>query len=171
MGNCLGGPSTKDEVKSKQHSSRAKRIPDFALTEQFEVIKLLGSGGEGETWLCKEIAINENVAIKFVRRPIPKAVVNLITREIKIQADLGQGHLNIVYAREVVLSKTHLGLAMEFVAGGNMVNYVSLKRETRHLRAGLALDEDEARYFFKQLICEQTPANRLPVPCPPSIAH
>lgn len=50
-------------------------------------------------------------------RPIPKPAIAVIKREIKIQADLGQGHLNIVSAEEVVLSKTHLGLIMEFVPG------------------------------------------------------
>lgn len=33
-----------------------------------------------------------------------------------------------------------------------MVAYVTKKRDTRHTRNGLCLDEDEARFFFKQLI-------------------
>ncbi len=33
-----------------------------------------------------------------------------------------------------------------------MVAYVTKKRDTRHQRNGLCLDEDEARFFFKQLI-------------------
>lgn len=154
MGNCLGSPAdrSKKYEDKKPGGAKPRRTPDFGLGDQFEVIKLLGTGGEGETWLCNDNTTQEQVAIKLIRRPIPKAVVNLIKREIKIQADLGQGHLNIVHAREVVLSKSHLGLSMEFVSGGNMVSYVSMKRETRHLRGGLALDEDEARYFFRQLI-------------------
>jgi hypothetical protein len=31
---------------------------------------------------------------------------------------LGDGHLNIVHADEVLLTKTHVGLVMEYVAGG-----------------------------------------------------
>jgi serine/threonine protein kinase len=87
-----------------------------------------------------------------------------------------QGHLNIVSADDVLLTKTHLGLVMEYVpgecchpsasfekqhqssvyaagrAGGNMVGYVTKKRETKHERGGLCLDEDEARYYFLQLL-------------------
>jgi hypothetical protein len=37
-------------------------------------------------------------------------------------------------------------------AGGNMVAYVTKRRETREQRGGLCLDEDEANYFFRQLI-------------------
>eukprot|EP00983_Pelagomonas_calceolata_P126934 1161350-Pelagomonas_calceolata.AAC.19 len=43
-------------------------------------------------------------------------------------------------------------LACARVAGGNMVNYVTKKRETKHERGGLCLDEDEARYYFTQLL-------------------
>lgn len=38
-------------------------------------------------------------------------------REIKILADLGDGHLNIVHADEVILTRSHVGLVMEYVAG------------------------------------------------------
>jgi serine/threonine-protein kinase SRK2 len=39
-------------------------------------------------------------------------------REIKILADLGDGHLNIVHADEVLLTRTHVGLVMEYISGG-----------------------------------------------------
>ncbi len=90
---------------------------DFGLGETHEVIKLLGRGGEGETWLCRDKQTNTEVAIKLIRRPIPKPAMPVIKREIKIQADLGQGHLNIVSAQEVILTRTHLGLVMEYVPG------------------------------------------------------
>lgn len=37
-------------------------------------------------------------------------------------------------------------------AGGNMVAYVTKRRETRESRGGLCLDEEEANFFFRQLI-------------------
>lgn len=57
------------------------------------------------------------MAIKLIKRPIPKPAMAVIKREIKIQADLGQGHLNIVSADEVILTRTYLGLIMEYVPG------------------------------------------------------
>ncbi len=92
-------------------------MPDFGLSQTHEVIKVLGKGGEGETWLCKDKATNREIAIKLIKRPIPKPAIAVIKREIKIQADLGQGHMNIVSADEVILSRTHLGLVMEYVPG------------------------------------------------------
>ncbi|EFJ44395.1 hypothetical protein VOLCADRAFT_118773 [Volvox carteri f. nagariensis] len=162
MGACCSQPSSakyeapagssKSTSKPTQPKPTKPSVPDFGLSGTHEVIKLLGRGGEGETWLCRDKQAGTEVAIKLIKRPIPKPAIQVIKREIKIQADLGQGHLNIVSADEVILSKSHLGLIMEYVPGGNMVGYVTKKRETKSERAGLCLDEDEARYFFRQLI-------------------
>lgn len=95
-------------------------MPDFGLGADFEVVRLLGTGGEGETWLCIDQRTKQEVAIKLVRRPIPRSITQIIQREIKILADLGDGHLNIVHADEVLLTKTHVGLVMEYVAGARL---------------------------------------------------
>jgi len=36
------------------------------------------------------------LAIKFMARPIPKVVLPMIFHEVKIQAALGEGHVNLV---------------------------------------------------------------------------
>eukprot|EP00879_Flechtneria_rotunda_P027280 GHRR01029221.1.p2 GENE.GHRR01029221.1~~GHRR01029221.1.p2 ORF type:complete len:105 (+),score=22.09 GHRR01029221.1:840-1154(+) len=52
--------------------------------------------------------------------------------------------------------RTHLGLVMEYVAGGNMADYILktilLKFGSFDTRDGLVMEEDEARYFFTQII-------------------
>jgi len=153
-----GGADNRHASSSKAKSDKGggkksgSGQPDFGLATTHEVIKLLGRGGEGETWLVKDKETGEEVAAKLIKRPIPKAALAVIKREIKIQSDLGQGHLNLVSADEVILSKTHLGLVMEYVPGGNMVQFVTKRRETKAERGGLCLDEDEARYYFLQLL-------------------
>lgn len=67
----------------------------------------------------------------------------------QIQAELGDGHVNLVSAKAVVLTDTHLGIVMEYAAGGNLTNYVTEKWDTAEERGGLMLSEDEARYFFQ----------------------
>jgi serine/threonine protein kinase len=48
-----------------------------------------------------------------------------------------------VQFREVFLTPDYLGIAMEYAAGGDMFQHVTNKR---------GLSEDEARWFFQQLI-------------------
>ena len=45
--------------------------------------------------------------------------------------------------REVFLTPDYLGIAMEYAAGGDMFQHVTMKR---------GLSEDEARWFFQQLV-------------------
>jgi len=127
-------------------------VPTFGLLPDYEVIKLLGTGGEGETWLTTDTATRKTVAIKLVQRPLPKTIVPIVTRETRILAELGDGHLNIVHAHEVILTHSHLGLVMEYVPGGNMVDYVMKRRAGRPSGSALCVSEEEGRYFFKQLI-------------------
>lgn len=53
------------------------------------------------------------------------------------------------------LHRTHLGITMEYVAGGNMADYILktilLKFGSFDTRDGLVMEEDEARYFFTQV--------------------
>lgn len=62
-------------------------------------------------------------------------------REILNHRDLVHPH--IVQFKEVFLTPHYLAIAMEFASGGDMFEYVVRKN---------GLKEDEARWFFQQLI-------------------
>ena len=66
----------------------------------------------------------------------------------QLQALLGEGHVNIVTAKAVMLTGKHVALAMEFAAGGNMTHYVA-KKWQHGPPDKLFLSEDEARYYFR----------------------
>eukprot|EP00803_Ostreobium_quekettii_P006140 evm.model.scf_58.12 EVM.evm.TU.scf_58.12 scf_58:110984-115751(+) len=126
--------------------------PDFGLQGAFQPIDALGEGGSGETWLMRERDTGRQVAVKMIRRPIPKVLHEMLLHEIQIQGELGEGHLNVVNAEEVILTRTHLAIVMEYAAGGTLTKYVSDRWDTVHHRGGLFLSEDEARYYFKQFV-------------------
>ena len=50
------------------------------------MVELLGEGGSGETWLCIDLVTKEKVAIKALKRPIPKIVLPMVLHEIKVCA-------------------------------------------------------------------------------------
>ena len=81
----------------------------------------------------------ENVAIKFI--PRGQAITKYVAREIVNHSHLLHPH--IVQFKEVFLTSDYLAIAMEYVAGGDMFAYV----KRRH-----GLEEDEARWFFQQLV-------------------
>ena len=53
-------------------------------------------------------------------------------------------HPHIISLKEVFLTEQHLVLVMEYAAGGDLFSYVQRRRR---------LGEDDARWFFQQLIC------------------
>ena len=68
-------------------------------------------------------------------------------------------HPNIIRFKEVFVTSTHLGIVMEYAAGGELFD--------RIVKAG-RFSEDEARYFFQQLIsgvefCHSQVTQRLSV--------
>ncbi|CAA7027832.1 unnamed protein product [Microthlaspi erraticum] len=108
--------------------------------EKYEMVKDLGFGNFGLARLMRNKQTNELVAVKFIDRGYK--IDENVAREIINHRSLN--HPNIIRFKEVVLTPTHLGIVMEYAAGGELFE--------RILNAG-RFSEAEARYFFQQLIC------------------
>lgn len=107
--------------------------------EKYEVVKQLGAGNFGVARLMRNKETKELVAMKFIERG--HKIDENVAREIINHRSLC--HPNIIRFKEVVLTPTHLGIIMEYAAGGELFD--------RICTAG-RFSEDEARYFFQQLI-------------------
>lgn len=107
--------------------------------EKYEVVRDIGSGNFGVARLMRNKETKELVAMKFIERG--RRVDENVAREIINHRSLV--HPNIIRFKEVVLTPTHLGIVMEYAAGGELFE--------RICTAG-RFSEDEARYFFQQLI-------------------
>lgn len=107
--------------------------------EKYEVVKQLGAGNFGVARLLRNKQTKELVAMKFIERG--HKIDENVAREIINHRSLR--HPNIIRFKEVVLTPTHLGIVMEYAAGGELFD--------RICTAG-RFSEDEARYFFQQLI-------------------
>ncbi|KAI4317291.1 hypothetical protein L6164_025172 [Bauhinia variegata] len=107
--------------------------------ERYEIIKDIGSGNFGVAKLVREKGSGELYAVKFIERG--QKIDEHVQREIINHRSLK--HPNIVRFKEVLLTPTHLAIVMEYAAGGELFE--------RICNAG-RFSEDEARYFFQQLI-------------------
>ena len=66
----------------------------------------------------------------------------------QIQTELGDSHINIINALEVIVTSTNLALVLEYAQGGSLTNYVS-QRWQHAQHTGAFLSEDESRYLFR----------------------
>lgn len=67
---------------------------------------------------------------------------------VQCQTELGPGHINLINVYEAILTPDHLGIVMEYAAGGALTAHVA-ERWGAAKPGGLILTEDEARYFFR----------------------
>lgn len=63
----------------------AQNHPDFGLKDTHDLKKFLGRGGTGDTYLFTDKRNNQPVAIKLIKRPIPKVILPNILREIRVR--------------------------------------------------------------------------------------
>lgn len=107
--------------------------------EKYELVKDIGAGNFGIARLMRNKETKELVAMKYIERG--HKIDENVAREIINHRSLR--HPNIIRFKEVVLTPTHLAIVMEYAAGGELFE--------RICSAG-RFSEDEARYFFQQLI-------------------
>ncbi|KAL1144375.1 hypothetical protein V6Z11_A11G227100 [Gossypium hirsutum] len=107
--------------------------------ERYEILKDIGSGNFGVAKLVRDKRTGELYAVKYIERG-PK-IDEHVQREIMNHRSLK--HPNIIKFKEVLLTPTHLAIVMEYAAGGELFE--------RICNAG-RFGEDEARFFFQQLI-------------------
>ncbi|KAA0036320.1 serine/threonine-protein kinase SAPK2 [Cucumis melo var. makuwa] len=107
--------------------------------ERYEILKDIGSGNFGVAKLVRDKWSGELYAVKYIERG--QKIDEHVQREIMNHRSLK--HPNIIRFKEVLLTPTHLAIVMEYAAGGELFE--------RICNAG-RFSEDEARYFFQQLI-------------------
>ncbi|TMW86712.1 hypothetical protein EJD97_020971 [Solanum chilense] len=107
--------------------------------ERYEIQKDIGSGNFGVAKLVKDKWSGELFAVKYIERG--KKIDEHVQREIMNHRSLR--HPNIIRFKEVFLTPAHLAIVMEYASGGELFE--------RICSAG-RFSEDEARFFFQQLI-------------------
>ena len=100
---------------------------------------VLGTGSYGMTKLMRHTSTSERYAVKLIERG--GEITDHVRREIVNHRSLC--HPFIVQFEEVFVTDTHLGVAMEYVSGGELFNYVQQHR---------SFNEAQARYFFQHLV-------------------
>ncbi|XP_062225668.1 serine/threonine-protein kinase SAPK7-like isoform X2 [Phragmites australis] len=108
--------------------------------EKYELLKDIGAGNFGVARLMRNKETKELVAMKYIPRGLK--IDENVAREIINHRSLR--HPNIIRFKELVVTPTHLAIVMEYAGGGELFD--------RICNAG-RFSEDEARYFFQQLIC------------------
>ncbi|GAB2282563.1 Serine/threonine-protein kinase srk2i [Dionaea muscipula] len=114
-------------------------MPIMHDSDRYDFVRDIGSGNFGVARLMRDKVSKELVAVKYIERG--DKIDENVRREIVNHRSLR--HPNIIRFKEVILTPTHLAIVMEYASGGELFE--------RICNAG-RFSEDEARFFFQQLI-------------------
>ncbi|KAJ9177210.1 hypothetical protein P3X46_012449 [Hevea brasiliensis] len=114
-------------------------LPILHDSDRYDFVRDIGSGNFGVARLMRDKVTKELVAVKYIERG--DKIDENVQREIINHRSLR--HPNIVKFKEVILTPTHLAIVMEYASGGELFEKIC--------NAG-RFSEDEARFFFQQLI-------------------
>ena len=89
-GSSKGAESPRTATAHKEHSNRGStrsqasapktKDVDIGLRDILDYVKPLGQGGTGQTLLYRTKDTGESVAVKLIKRPIPKVIMPNILR-------------------------------------------------------------------------------------------
>lgn len=94
MGNCFGRRGIDQSPSGSTNASKddpaispapKHEPPDDQLSPDWEYVTALGTGGSGETGLFRHTRNGEEVAIKLMKRPVPRVVLPHLQRELQVQ--------------------------------------------------------------------------------------
>eukprot|EP00803_Ostreobium_quekettii_P004335 evm.model.scf_823.11 EVM.evm.TU.scf_823.11 scf_823:61607-62918(+) len=106
---------------------------------RYQRVECLNHGSSGYVDLARCKVTNELVAVKSI--PRGEKINRHVIREILNHRNLLHHH--VIQFKEVFLTKEYLCIVMEYAPGGDVMDYMKKKN---------GLTEDEARWFFQQLI-------------------
>ncbi|KAF2295193.1 hypothetical protein GH714_032007 [Hevea brasiliensis] len=114
-------------------------MPIMHDSDRYDFVRDIGSGNFGVARLMRDKVTKELVAVKYIERG--DKIDENVQREIINHRSLR--HPNIVRFKEVILTPTHLAIVMEYASGGELFEKIC---------NAARFSEDEARFFFQQLI-------------------
>ncbi len=93
----------------------------------YEVDRLLGRGGMGEVYLARQISLDRQVAFKVLRADLLTNPISLSRFEAEAGAAAKINHPNIVHIYQLGTIQGLRYIAMEYVAGTNLRDYIVRK--------------------------------------------
>ena len=126
----------KNQTKDKSYQV-TKNIGSYVLG------KSIGEGTFGKVKVGKHIHTGEKVAIKILDKSkmVEEEDINRVQKEILILKKLK--HKNIIQLYEIIQTKKNIYLIMDFAEGGELFDYISMKKR---------LPEIEACKFLQEII-------------------
>ena len=111
---------------------------------RYKIINLLGRGGMGEVYLAEDIKLERTVALKVLPEEVAhnQQRLNRFAREARAASALN--HPNVAHIYEIEVSDEHCFIAMEYIKGKTLHQYLSNTRMKLHEALDIAVQATRA---------------------------
>src|SRR4051812_30295619 len=93
----------------------------------YQVLRKLGAGGMGQVYLARQLSLKREVALKFLRTDLKDNVTALKRFQTEAHAVARLNHANIVHIYEIRERDGLWYMALEYVEGRNLRDYLARK--------------------------------------------
>lgn len=114
----------------------------FWLDAAYKLQRRIARGGQADIWLGESLSDGKQYALKLIPRGMPHQLVEALVSEVQCGVAAAASSVACVPMHELLLTKTHLVIALPYVAGGTLESYC------RRVK----MDEMTARFLFRQLV-------------------
>ncbi|MCI0637506.1 MAG: protein kinase [Gemmataceae bacterium] len=132
-------------IKAGDSASQAQASapgPDVDLTGKtlgdFQLLRRLGQGGMGQVYLAEQVSLKRKVALKLLKPELASNHVSLQRFKIEALSVARATHANIVQVYVVDEADGHHFMALEYVEGRNLREYLE-KKGTTEIHFGLKI--------------------------------
>jgi serine/threonine-protein kinase len=103
----------------------------------FQLIRRIGQGGMGQVYLARQLSLKRQVAVKILRTDLAANVTALQRFQAEAEAVAQITHANIVQVYAIAQADGLHYMALEYVEGRNLRDYLSRKGSPE---AGIAIN-------------------------------
>ncbi len=101
--------------------------PGMLLSERYEIIDKVGSGGMADVYNAKDLRLNRNVAIKILKQEYSSDAKFVSKFRVEAQSVAGLSHPNIVNVYDVGEDDNLHYIVMELIEGVTLKNFIEKK--------------------------------------------
>lgn len=128
---------------------RQRLKPGTRLGARYEILALLGEGGMGEVYKATDLALDEVVALKFVRPELVSHPESIACFKDEVKLARALTHPNICRIHEFLEMEGHVFLSMEWVRGRTLSEILEQEAgldgdRALHVALGISLGLGEA---------------------------
>lgn len=122
-------PSWSPSYTPPHEQTRPTLAKGTILSDRYQIIRGIGSGGLAAVYLCNDLKLDERYALKLIRSTVSEAILERFRQEYRVLEKLSHPGIVRVFQYEEDTRSKCLYYTMEYIAGLSLQEHIEEKRK------------------------------------------